>query len=255
MPILAPELSAMAGVRHAFFTREGGVSSGVYASLNGGLGSSDDASCVAENRRRMTEHLGLDALVSLHQIHSPDARRRGAALGARSEAPRRRHGDGAAPALRSASPRPIAGRSCSPTRKPGSSARPMRAGAARSVGSWKRRSPPWMASAPGASGSWPCSARPSGRTPTRSGRELVAQFREADRANERFFRAAARDGHALFDLPGFIRARLDAAGVATIADLGLCTYADESRFYSYRRATHRGEPDYGRLISAIALIP
>ena len=87
------------------------------------------------------------------------------------------------------------------------------------------------------------------------GPELVAQFREADRANERFFRAAARDGHALFDLPGFIRARLDAAGVATIADLGLCTYADESRFYSYRRATHRGEPDYGRLISAIALIP
>ena len=85
------------------------------------------------------------------------------------------------------------------------------------------------------------------------GPELVAQFREADRANERFFRPAARSGHALFDLPAFIRARLGAAGLCTVADLGLCTYAGESRFYSYRRATHRGEPDYGRLLAAISL--
>ena len=87
------------------------------------------------------------------------------------------------------------------------------------------------------------------------GPELVEQFRQADRANERLFRPAERNGHALFDLPGYLRARLAAAGVGEVADLGLCTYADEKRFYSYRRATHRGEPDYGRLISAIALIP
>jgi copper oxidase (laccase) domain-containing protein len=87
------------------------------------------------------------------------------------------------------------------------------------------------------------------------GPELVAGFREADATNERFFRPADRNGHALFDLPGYLRARLGAAGIGEVADLGLCTYADEKRFYSYRRATHRGEPDYGRLISAIALIP
>jgi YfiH family protein len=87
------------------------------------------------------------------------------------------------------------------------------------------------------------------------GPELVAQFREADPENKRFFRPAARDGHSLFDLPGYIRSRLEIGGVGEVADLGLCTYADERRFFSYRRATHRGEPDYGRLIAAIALTP
>jgi hypothetical protein len=87
------------------------------------------------------------------------------------------------------------------------------------------------------------------------GPELVAAFRDADARDAHFFRPAERDGHALFDLPGYIGARLHAAGVMTFADLGLCTYADERRFFSYRRATHRGEPDYGRLISAIALTP
>ena len=75
MQIEALELAALPGIRHAFFTREGGVSSGIYASLNGGLGSSDEPAKVRENRRRMSERLGLspEALVSLHQIHSPEA--------------------------------------------------------------------------------------------------------------------------------------------------------------------------------------
>jgi YfiH family protein len=87
------------------------------------------------------------------------------------------------------------------------------------------------------------------------GPELVAGFRSADPDNERFFRSAARNGHAMFDLAGYIGARLRQAGVGEVVDLGLCTYADEKRFFSYRRATHRGEADYGRLIAAIALIP
>ena len=74
------------------------------------------------------------------------------------------------------------------------------------------------------------------------------------RATPSFARANAPD-HALFDLPGYIGARLEAAGIGEHADLGHCTYSDEERFFSYRRATHRGEPDYGRLISAIALTP
>jgi copper oxidase (laccase) domain-containing protein len=85
------------------------------------------------------------------------------------------------------------------------------------------------------------------------GPEFVARFTEAAPDNARYFSPSEREGHAMFDLPAYIRTRLEGAGVGTFEDLGLCTYADERRFYSYRRTTHRGEPDYGRLISAIAL--
>jgi copper oxidase (laccase) domain-containing protein len=85
------------------------------------------------------------------------------------------------------------------------------------------------------------------------GTEFVARFIEADAANARFFRPSERPGHAYFDLPGYIVARLQRAGLSEVHDVSLCTYADEARFFSYRRATHRGEPDYGRLLSAIVL--
>jgi copper oxidase (laccase) domain-containing protein len=85
------------------------------------------------------------------------------------------------------------------------------------------------------------------------GGEFVARFRAADAGFARFFAPAARDGHALFDLPGFIAMKLAEAGVGDVDDLGLDTYADDTRFFSFRRATHRREPDYGRLIAAIVL--
>jgi hypothetical protein len=84
------------------------------------------------------------------------------------------------------------------------------------------------------------------------GPELVAQF-TADSDNERFFRNASRAGHALFDLAGYIAARLARAGISRIDDLGRCTYAEPETFFSYRRSVHRGEPDYGRHLNAIAL--
>ena len=82
---------------------------------------------------------------------------------------------------------------------------------------------------------------------------FVDEFLRADETHARFFAPAARDGHAMFDLPGFIAMRCQEAGVGQFQDLGLDTYADESRFFSYRRMTHRGEADYGRLVAAIAL--
>jgi hypothetical protein len=85
------------------------------------------------------------------------------------------------------------------------------------------------------------------------GQDLVDRFRDADQDSGRFFRPAERPGHAMFDLPGYIAARLERAGIVQAEDLGLCTYADPAQFYSYRRSTHRAEPDYGRHISAIAL--
>jgi YfiH family protein len=85
------------------------------------------------------------------------------------------------------------------------------------------------------------------------GPELIARFAAEDQASRRFFAPAARDGHARFDLAGYVTARLARAGVTQIEDLRLCTYAEEERFFSYRRATHRAEPDYGRHVNAIAL--
>ena len=84
------------------------------------------------------------------------------------------------------------------------------------------------------------------------GADLVERFLAADQGNARFF-VAGRPGHSMFDLPGYVAARLGRLGLAAVEDLALCTYGDPGRFYSYRRATHRGEADYGRHVNAIAL--
>ena len=85
------------------------------------------------------------------------------------------------------------------------------------------------------------------------GADLIARFEAEDRASSRFFVAAQRPGHALFDLAGYVAARLERAGVGHVEDLRLCTYADPERFFSFRRTTHRAEADYGRHVNAIAL--
>ena len=88
--------------------------------------------------------------------------------------------------------------------------------------------------------------------PLPAGAEFLERFKAADPSNERFFAPSIRPGHAMFDLPGYIRSRLDHAEIQGIEDLGLCTYADP-RFFSYRRSVHRREADYGRHINAIVL--
>jgi YfiH family protein len=86
------------------------------------------------------------------------------------------------------------------------------------------------------------------------GAEFVDRFTAKDSANAHFFKPAARENHATFDLPGYIKARLERAEIKSVEDLGLCTYAEPARFFSYRRTTHRGETDYGRHVNAIALM-
>jgi copper oxidase (laccase) domain-containing protein len=86
------------------------------------------------------------------------------------------------------------------------------------------------------------------------GPDLVARFRAEDPASSRFFVPAKRDGHAMFDLAGYIAVRLKRAGITEVEDVGLCTYAEPERFFSYRRTTHRAEADYGRHVNAIALV-
>jgi polyphenol oxidase len=85
------------------------------------------------------------------------------------------------------------------------------------------------------------------------GPEFPASFLAQSAEHRRFFKPSTKAGHFMFDLPGYVMLRLKQAGVVQAHDVALCTYSDEARFYSYRRATHRGEKDYGRLVSAIAL--
>jgi YfiH family protein len=254
--IEAPELSSHSGVRHAFFTRQGGVSEGVYASLNGGLGSSDDPQRVRENRRRMTEQLGLpaEALVSVHQVHSPDA--------VVVERPWPREARPRADAMVTRVPGLALGvttADCGPVLFADPEAGVVGAAHAGWKGALTGVLEATLAAMEGLGAQRRRVIAVLGPTISRAayevGPEFAAQFAAADGGNRRYFTASPREGRSMFDLPAYIGARLKAAGIGEFADLGLCTYADEERFYSYRRATHRGEPDYGRLIAAIALTP
>jgi polyphenol oxidase len=250
--LASPLLSAIPDLRHAFFTRDGGVSGGLYASLNGGTGSSDDPDNVAENRRRMAEQLGVtpENFLTVWQIHSPDAvvaagpwpgeRPRADAIVTRTE--------GLAIGATAAD--------CGPILFVDPNARVI--GAAHA--GWKGALTGVVESTVAAMEK--LGAERSGIVAAigplirqhsyEVGGEFVERFIEADAENAMFFLPATREGHAMFDLAGFIRMRLENAGVLMIDDIGVDTYSDE-RFYSYRRSVHRNEPDYGRHVHAIAL--
>ncbi len=252
MPIRAPALD-LVGVRHAFFTREGGVSEGVYASLNGGVGSSDTGERVAENRARMAAALGVgaDRLLVPYQVHSADVLAVSSAWPA-SERPRCDGIVTATPGLALG----VTGADCGMILFADPHARVV--GAAHA--GWKGArdgvieatvaamtklgaSPAGVTAVLG-----PCIAQASYEV----GPEFVQGF-GSDAEAPRYFRASRNEGRSMFDLHGYIACRAARAGVGAFVDLALDTYADEARFYSYRRKTHRGEADYGRLVSAIVI--
>ena len=253
MKLQSPLLSAIPGLRHAFFSREGGVSDGIYAGLNGGLGSNDDPAAVAENRRRMAAQMGVPPshFLSVHQIHSPDAV---VATGPWQGASRPRADaivtgtEGLAIGITAAD--------CGPLLLVDPNARVI--GAAHA--GWKGALTGIVESTVeameklGAERAGIVAAiGPLIRQPSYEvGNEFVERFMEEDAENALFFLPAAREGHAMFDLAGFIRTRLENAGVLVIDDIGIDTYSDE-RFFSYRRSVHRKEPDYGRHVHAIVL--
>ncbi|TVR09473.1 MAG: peptidoglycan editing factor PgeF [Salinarimonadaceae bacterium] len=255
MLIRSPLLSPPNGVSHAFFTREGGRSNGLYASLNGGLGSADEPVRIIENRALMARTLGVTPkrFLSLKQVHSQDV--------VVVEEP---WDDGARPtadAMVSARPGialAIATADCAPvlfvdTRAGvigaahagwrGALAGVLDATIARMEGLGARRAD--IAAALG-----PTISQPNYEV----GPELREAFLAGDASAARYF-APGEGDRLLFDLPGYIGARLAALGVGAFEDVRRCTYAEDERFFSYRRATHRAEPDYGRLISSIALTP
>lgn len=253
MILASPLLSAIPGLRHAFFTRDGGVSGGFYGSLNGGLGSNDDPGHVAENRRRMAARIGVgpENFLSVWQIHSPDAV---VATGPWEAASRPRadaivtQTEGLALGVTAAD--------CGPILFVDPNARVI--GAAHA--GWKGALTGVLESTVEAMeklgaerGGIVAAIGPLIRQHSYEvGDEFVERFIEADTENAAYFLPAARAGHAMFDLAGFIRMRLENAGVLMIDDIGVDTYSD-GRFFSYRRSVHRKEPDYGRHVHAIAL--
>ena len=254
MTFASPLLAATPGLRHAFFTREGGVSGGIYESLNAGIGSNDDPAHVAENRRRMAEQMGVRPthFLSVYQTHSSDvvvasepwpsrSRPRADAIVTRSE--------GLAIGASAAD--------CGPVLLADPNARVI--GAAHA--GWKGALTGIVESTVNAMEK--LGADQNGiiaaigplirQQSYEVGGEFVERFIEADAENGVFFLPAAREGHAMFDLAGYIRMRLENAGVLMIDDIGVDTYSDP-RFFSYRRSVHRKEPDYGRHVHAITLV-
>ena len=241
------------GIAHGFFGISGGVSDGIYASLNCGPGSKDDPQSVAENRRRVAQALGADVrLVSLSQVHSSIVH----TLSAGRPTEDVPDGDGMVTATRGLA-LGILTADCAPVLLADAGAGVIGAAHAGWKGAFTGVLEATLDAmvAQGAERSRIAVALgPMIRQQSYEvGAEFVEKFVATGADNTRFFAPGAREGHAQFDLPGYIASRLTRAGVSRIDDLGLCTYADGARFYSYRRSCHRAEPDYGRHISAIAL--
>jgi len=240
------------GTRHGFLGRRGGVSTGLHSSLNVGLGSDDEATAVAANRRIAREAVAPGAaLVTLFQIHgadvvianapmTDDARPRadalvtdrpGLALGILTA--------DCAPILFADVGAGVVGAAHAGWKGALGGVAEATVAAMERLGADRDR----IVAAVG-----PCIAKTSYEVDD----AFLSRFTSADRDYERFF-VSARPGHHHFDLEGFVAARLAAASVRAVHATGLDTYADETRFFSYRRATHRGQSDYGRQLSLIAL--
>lgn len=248
-------LSGLPAVRHAFFTRQGGVSDGVYASLNGGIGSDDAPHRVGENRARMAAALGVapERLVTAYQIHSPDVivattpwtraeapradaivtRERGLAIGVTTA--------DCGPVLLADADAGVIGAAHAGWKGALGGVIEATVAAMLRLGAERAR----IVAALG-----PMIRQANYEV----GPDLADRFRVEDAASERFFGPAPRQDRRLFDLAGYIGERLARAGIGRVDDVGQCTYAEPERFFSYRRMTHRGEPDYGRHVNAIVLV-
>ena len=257
----AENLSNLPGIAHGFFGRAGGVSKGIFDSLNCGPGSADDRANVIENRRRVCAALGGDVqLVTAAQIHETDVitvtkpwpigttpaedtkliplgdamvtKERGIALGILTA--------DCAPVLLADAQAGVIGAAHAGWRGAISGVLEAALGAMEALGASRAR----IAAAIG-----PCISQPNYEV----GPELFARFVAADAGNARYFVPSNRAGHHRFDLESYVADRLARASVADVARLAACTYARDADFFSFRRNTHQGEKEYGREISAILL--
>ena len=250
LPVLTSSLLDLPGIRHAFFTRRGGTSEGIYAGLNVGIGSGDDPDAVHENRRRAASHLG-GVLVTAHQVHSARAV---FANGPWPDAPPQ------ADAVVTNTVGVICGAlaaDCAPILLADPRARVVAAAHAGWQGALAGVAEAAIAEmeAHGAERAriiavvGPC----IGPASYEVGLEFRDRFVGVDPSYERFFSGGFSADKRQFDLPAFVLARLHAAGIRTCDALGRDTCAEPDLFFSNRRAFKAGEPDYGRLLSAIML--
>lgn len=255
-PLLSSALSGTKGVAHGFFDRQGGVSTGIYASLNCGYGSNDDPASVRENRSRVAQVLGtdVDRLLTVYQVHSAEA--------VHVTAPWERGDAPKADAMATKVPGIALGvlaADCAPVLLVDPEARVV--GAAHA--GWKGalggvvESVVALMETLGAKRSriraavGPCIHQPAYEV----GPEFRERFVQHLADNVRYFASSSRPGHWQFDLPSYVTARAAALGLDAVDRLQACTYANPERYFSFRRTTHRSEPDYGRNLSAIMIAP
>ena len=250
-PVLTSKLLAAEGVRHAFFTRAGGVSEGIYESLNTGLGSDDEPSAIRENRRRCAAWFDAQQVVTVYQSHSATAR---VADGPWPADPPQADG------VVSATPGVVCAAlaaDCAPILLADPEARVVaaaHAGWRGALGGIVEATVAQMVEL-GASRMRLCAAVGPciGPASYEVGLEFLETFVQANAAYEGFFHAAQARDKRMFDLPAFVLGRLAAAGVGVSEWLGRDTCAEPEHFFSNRRAFRNGEPDFGRLMSAIVL--
>lgn len=252
-PLEAKSIAGLAGIRHGFFTRLGGVSEGLYASLNCGPGSADRAGNVTENRARVARHLGgrRPEVATVYQVHSGDA--------VVIDAPVDPSGRPKADAVVTRTPGLVIGiltADCAPVLF-----------ADPTVGVVGAAHAGWRGAVSGVIEAAVASMESLGARRSRIiaaigpainqvSYEVGPDFEEAllkSSPSNEVFLARNNHGRPHFDLPGFVEMRLQASGVGQVERQSACTYANESLFFSYRRSQHRSEPDYGRQISAIVV--
>lgn len=247
-------LAALPHVAHGFFTREGGTSGGIYASLNSGPGSKDDPTHVRKNRARVAQAMDVppENLLTLYQVHSPDT-----AIVTEPFTPETRPEADSMAADTPGLALGILTADCVPVLFADKTAPII--GAAHS--GWKGAIGGVLESTIAAMEELGANraniTAAIGPAISQTNYEVGAEFRDTflkdAKDNARWFVPSDKPDHFRFDLPGYVEEKLRALGLGGIDPLGLCTYADEKRFFSFRRATHRGEPDYGRQVSVIRL--
>ncbi len=250
--LTAKVLLKASNVRHGFFTRKDGVSKGIYASLNTGLGSADAWDNALENRRRAMMALGAGCLVTPLQRHTD--------VCLIVEEPWDVQAPPVGDAVATRRPDLLVGvntADCTPVLFADANAGVVaaaHAGWKGAIGGILEATVAAMERLGARRNTIVAAIGPTiSQRHYEVGPEFHARFLAEDIANARFFLPSERPDHLLFDLPAYVHMRLARMDLAAIEDIERCTYAEEANFYSYRRATHRGEPDYGRQLSAIML--
>lgn len=252
--ITAEALTGIDGVRHGFFTREGGHSTGIYHGLNIGLGSNDDRETVLKNRAIGAAKLDLqlEDLALPYQRHSAEVivvtRAWGTNTGPKADAVvTNRPGIGIGVSSADCGPVLFADRD-------GQVVGAAHAGWKGAFGGVLESTVETMEALGAKRDKIIAVLGPTISSASYEvGPEFAERFFEADAANQIYFSPSDREGHYMFDLPRYIVDRLSKMELAIAESMDLCTYVDEDRFFSYRRSTHRSEPDYGRLMSVIRL--